>query len=281
MRSHDEYNKLNEWQLRTEPIVIHYRAAESDTSPMPQKQPFFSTADRITFIEKGTMDISVNMHPFSVDSGHILYTAKGSIILIDSESKDLELFSCALAVKPNGQMHPHHRVFLADQGLRVRIHHYFELLLPTPGCNPQPTMYLQQALLAEVFNAATLKETISHPTYGQRIYNSFIELAGEYAIGHRNVDFYAERLNISPSRLMKIVKSVSSRTVLQWIDLRTTLQAKSLLAYSDKTIAEIAYELGMDDANYFSRYFKHQTGMTPSAYRKGVESNTGYAPYSA
>jgi len=67
---------------------------------------------------------------------------------------------------------------------------------------------------------------------------------------------------------MKTVRRTSGRTVLEWIDLRTVMQAKALLSYSDRTVAEVGYEVGMEDANYFSRYFKRQTGLTPTEYRK-------------
>ena len=41
---------------------------------------------------------------------------------------------------------------------------------------------------------------------------------------------------------------------MQWINLRTVQQAKAMLRYSDKPVSEVAEAVGMDDANYFSRF---------------------------
>ncbi|MCI5647880.1 MAG: AraC family transcriptional regulator [Fusicatenibacter sp.] len=49
--------------------------------------------------------------------------------------------------------------------------------------------------------------------------------------------------------------------------------AASLLLYSNKTIAEIAFEVGMDDANYFSKVFKKYMGKSPQKYRTCIDRN--------
>ena len=46
------------------------------------------------------------------------------------------------------------------------------------------------------------------------------------------------------------------------------LEARSELVYTSKTISEIGYGLGFEDAAYFSRFFSRRSGMSPGAYRK-------------
>lgn len=247
--------------------LVFYRASDSSAVTLPLQKPFITSSDRLTYVTTGTIQVSVNMHPFELSGGQLLYTAKNSIVMIQHESSDLVFYSSLLTVTPMGNIHPHHCVFQTDDTLRQRLVHYFalmELMHDSPDHVVDP---LQQSMLADVFSGSHPVDVVSHPTRQQRIYNSFIELVAEHAFVDRTVAYYAERLNISPSRLMAIVKQVSGRTVLQWIDLRISLQAKALLAYSDKTIGEIGRLIGMPDANYFSRFFKRQTGMTPSRYR--------------
>lgn len=47
-------------------------------------------------------------------------------------------------------------------------------------------------------------------------------------------------------------------------------RAKFLLARTEKRIYEIAFEVGFQDIDYFTRVFKQNTGTTPSAYRRAM-----------
>lgn len=268
MNSSNSTISLNEREFLAEPAIVRYRRSEPGGMQLPQQRPFFTASDRLTVIDEGEIGISVNAHPFLLTAGQLLYTAKGSIVLISRESEDLELRSCRIDVAPNGQVHPHHRVFETDEGLRERLGHYLELIGIYGNGRPAATKPLQQALLVDIFGSGKVVETVSHPSHGQRLFNRFIELVGEQTAVRRDVEYYATRLHVSGSQLMKTVRRTSGRTVLEWIDLRTVMQAKALLSYSDRTVAEVGYEVGMEDANYFSRYFKRQTGLTPTEYRK-------------
>jgi AraC family transcriptional activator of pobA len=46
------------------------------------------------------------------------------------------------------------------------------------------------------------------------------------------------------------------------------MEARRYLAFSNLSIAEIGYELGFQDANYFTRFFRLHEKMTPAAFRK-------------
>jgi AraC-like DNA-binding protein len=49
---------------------------------------------------------------------------------------------------------------------------------------------------------------------------------------------------------------------------RVILEAKRLLYYTDKSAKEIAFELGFEDAAYFSNFFKKHTSLSPSLFKK-------------
>ena len=78
---------------------------------------------------------------------------------------------------------------------------------------------------------------------------------------------YARSLNISSSYLNECVKNTTGFPVSYHIQQRIILEAKRLLCYSDKTVKEIASELGYDDYPYFSRLFSKITRMTPLTFR--------------
>jgi AraC-like DNA-binding protein/mannose-6-phosphate isomerase-like protein (cupin superfamily) len=78
---------------------------------------------------------------------------------------------------------------------------------------------------------------------------------------------YAKTLNISTAYLNECVKNTSGHSVSYHIQQRIILEAKRLLYHSDKSVKEIASELGYEDAAYFSRMFNKVTGMTSLTFR--------------
>jgi AraC-like DNA-binding protein len=78
---------------------------------------------------------------------------------------------------------------------------------------------------------------------------------------------YAGSLNISTPYLNECVKTTTGYSVSWHIQQRVVLEAKRLLYHSDKSIKEIAGELGYDDYSYFTRLFVKVSGLTPVAFR--------------
>lgn len=78
---------------------------------------------------------------------------------------------------------------------------------------------------------------------------------------------YAEKLNISVGRLNKLVKSQTGLTLSAIIQERIIVEAKKELYLTNKTVKEIAIELGFDDPYYFSRLFKNVCAVAPEIYR--------------
>lgn len=81
---------------------------------------------------------------------------------------------------------------------------------------------------------------------------------------------YAETLNISSKTLAKITKNYFNKTITELISERIIIEAKRELYLTNKTIKEIAYELGYEDEYYFSRFFKTNAEISPQIYRETV-----------
>lgn len=86
----------------------------------------------------------------------------------------------------------------------------------------------------------------------------------------RQPSFYADQMGISPNNFSKICKQLFLKSPSTLIQERVILEAKKLIHLSYKSIKQIAVELNFDDENYFSRYFKKHTGVTPSSFRNNV-----------
>ena len=98
-------------------------------------------------------------------------------------------------------------------------------------------------------------------------YQEFRVLLERNFENEHQVNFYAEKLNLTPKKLSKIIKQNSGRTALENIHQRIILEAKRLIKYSDHSIKEIAFFLSFDDPSHFNKFFKKNTQLTPKEYR--------------
>ncbi|PVX48848.1 AraC family transcriptional regulator [Balneicella halophila] len=83
-----------------------------------------------------------------------------------------------------------------------------------------------------------------------------------------NVNYFAEKLDLSTNYFGDLIKHHTNKTASEIIQEKIISEAKNRLENTNKTIAEIGYELGFEYPTYFSRMFKKHIGQTPSQYRK-------------
>lgn len=81
---------------------------------------------------------------------------------------------------------------------------------------------------------------------------------------------YADFLNISPKALAKLSKAYFNKTLTDLIAERIIIEAKRELYLTNKSVKEIAGELGYQDEHYFSRFFKTNAEISPQLYRETV-----------
>jgi len=87
-----------------------------------------------------------------------------------------------------------------------------------------------------------------------------------------SVQFFADKLNVTPNYLSDTVKHYSGKSALTIIHDFIIEEAKNKLTNSNYTVSEISFQLGFEYPNYFSRLFKRKTKLSPSEYRKSVKS---------
>jgi AraC family transcriptional activator of pobA len=97
-----------------------------------------------------------------------------------------------------------------------------------------------------------------------RKFNLLVE--GHFRSQHA-VSYYAERLNKSPKTLSNLFALYNDMSPSQIIQERILIEARRLLSYTSKSAKEIAYELGFEDAAYFSAYFKKHMDLSPLEFR--------------
>lgn len=113
----------------------------------------------------------------------------------------------------------------------------------------------------------TKEQHVPNPPTRQTLYQ-FKRLVDQKFAECKQVNQYADLLNLSPSKLNSVCKNSLGKSAQAIIKERIVLEAKNLLYHTDKTVVEIALALQFSDTSNFIKFFKAHTSLTPQQYRK-------------
>lgn len=248
------------------------------------------------FLKKGSFEIDCNLNTYQVQERSLLVTVPGNILRIPSFSKegmeDIELVFAVLSKEFMGGLQvDFNQVFqdslrildnpciiLNDQQLQLS-EAFFQtarLVLASPLKNKRQMIsglisalsYLAEDIWSEQLSKARELPQGSDFRVNQ-ILERFLVLVSENYMEQRGMQFYADKLCLTPKYLSKLIKEASGRSGPEWIDAHVILESKNLLRYSGMSIKEIAYALHFPTTSVFHKYFKAHAGLTPSEYRCG------------
>ena len=89
--------------------------------------------------------------------------------------------------------------------------------------------------------------------------------------GLPTVRYCAEQLCLSPNYFGDLIKKETGKTAQEYIRIKLVEAAKNRILDPGKTISQVAYELGFQYPQHFSRLFKKTVGHTPNEYRSSME----------
>jgi AraC family transcriptional activator of pobA len=114
-------------------------------------------------------------------------------------------------------------------------------------------------------NSKSLSKNVN--LYTQQRLEEFLELLETHISRHKQVSYYADRLNLSPYQLNAITKTTLGKTCSELINEHIILESKRYLLATANQVNQLAYHLGYEDVSYFIRFFKKNTGYSPEAFR--------------
>ena len=139
----------------------------------------------------------------------------------------------------------------------------------------QNDVHVLRALLYEVLmllNRAYLQMNSTGEERGKESaithVSKFVNLVSAHSKEQHSVQYYADKLCITPNYLNEIITSTMGLSAKQYIQNKVMDEAKRLLVYTDFPISDIAFELCFSTVSYFIRSFRQHTGETPLMYRK-------------
>jgi len=120
--------------------------------------------------------------------------------------------------------------------------------------------YDRQFITRENVNKGTLEKF-------EELLNTYFSSEKPNLIGLPSVAYCAGELHFSPNYFGDLIKKETGKTAQEYIQNKIIDVAKEKVFQADKSISEIAYELGFKYPQHFIRLFKQRTGVTPREYR--------------
>lgn len=113
------------------------------------------------------------------------------------------------------------------------------------------------------------KNKLNEAIREKRVSQQFHSDLEKHCRQHRDIGFYADLASLTPKYFSTVIHQETGQTAAYWIHTRIVAEAKMLLhVRHDLSIQAIADMLGFDEQAAFSRYFKRETGMSPTEYRE-------------
>jgi AraC family transcriptional activator of pobA len=157
----------------------------------------------------------------------------------------------------------------------ARLKSIFEILLnllSEVDTDPELILAHLNSLLTEINRAyfSTDKSPADNKLSKYIHFKLFVE---DNLTDHTTIHEIAQKLALNPNGLYTIVKHYSGLSPKEFITNRLILEAKRRLYYAESSIKELAYDLGFNDPDYFSRLFKKVTGQTIATFVQDLSGN--------
>lgn len=165
--------------------------------------------------------------------------------------------------------HPHTQLSLDETLVMTQ---YLNLLKSRYEADAQAIIirFILSAFTLELNRIFTAREKSDRSKISRQedILWKFLTLLKQYHQEERTVNFYADKMCISPKHLSSVIKQMSHKTAHELIADFVTMTAKRLLKTTTMSIQEISDELNFANQSFFGKFFKQNTGQSPSAYRR-------------
>ncbi len=120
--------------------------------------------------------------------------------------------------------------------------------------------YDRQFTTREVANKNVLGEF-------ENLLDDYFESDKPQSIGLPSVGYFADKLHMSANYFGDLMKKETGKSALEHLHIKLIDKAKDKIFDPSKSISQIAYELGFQYPQHFSRMFKNETGFSPNEYR--------------
>ena len=248
--------------------------------------PFKVNTTTAVFCLKGSISGSINLEKYTLNAPGLLIILSNQILQHEQISDDFcghyiimsSRFLNSLTFEMNDRL-PVFRTIRENPVIPIEssdieyIMGYFSLLQQSIKMKDiSNRFYIAKHLIMALFYRLSnqyhkLPET-NKKTKQEILVDNFIKNVKIYYKEQRGMEFYADKINLTPKHLSKVIKETTGKSANNWIDSHVILEAKALLKSTNMTIQQISDELNFPSQSFFGKYFKRVVGMSPKEYEK-------------
>jgi len=240
----------------------------------------------IIIVTRGRGTFRLDGKPHIVRPGVVLFTTPGQVRQWETHALDgICLFFLDTFIKeflqdesfihrlPYFQAEPERAAAQLSPAAARRVRARLVAMRPELAADRRDSMPLLRAQLHEALvvlareYAATHRVSPRRPTHG--VVSRYLELVDRDATRRHRVADYAAELGVSAGHLNVLCGRYAGQSAKRYLGRALVTRARRMLLYTDESSARIAAALGFDDPGYFSRFFRRETGLTPTAFRSG------------
>ncbi|PZR26933.1 MAG: hypothetical protein DI535_12200 [Citrobacter freundii] len=282
------FQLLGEEVQRGAEFHIHYNDEPFLENPFPY--PFRSNNTGVILLLEGQLRMKINLESYVAEAGSIMILPSQQVLDIREVIKPVKTIGLAFTdeyARRNSlhvedinilryfSLHEMPVIPLAEPK-RNTVFHLLETMyrLNQPEgesgrYKDQKTFHYFNLLALEVIEAYRSEiEKIDIKTARRKeIIQSFLDLLSVHIREERSVQFYADKLFITPGHLSKLLKEASGSTARDVIEDAVVMEARNLLKDPSLSLAQIAEDLNFSDPSFFGKFFKKKMNMTPKTYR--------------
>jgi AraC family transcriptional regulator, transcriptional activator of pobA len=245
-----------------------------------QRKPYYF----FIFMIKGLTSHGVDLRQFDVKNNELLFILPNQIHQLPIRKQGTDYFKLGfdddcLSLLPKQYpflLNPYNNQkikFTASAAARLKsIFGILLQLLSSMDTNPELVLAHLNSLLTEIDIAYFYND--KNPANDKLSkYISFKQLIESNLTDQLSIKDIAEELALNTNSLYNIVKHYSGVSPKEFITNRLILEAKRRLYYSESSIKQLAFDLGFNDPEYFSRLFKKVTGKTITMFVQDLSGN--------
>ena len=258
--------------------------------PESMLKPFYSFGTGFIVCRSGGFDFMVGAEKYTAKAGDTVFVPDDKVFKVVESGEGLEIYVLLFQIDQikdvlgtslmSMQLYykfSNDSLYVWNTGHEEELIHYVHLVSSTQTAEEDGFAFYERKLLliSLTYNLCSIfqHKLLKNNTAGARqteVFLKLIQLVDEYHASERGVEFYADKLCLSPKYLSELSKSICGYTVQELVFKAIVREGKRLLATSNKTIQEISVDFNFPNQSSFGTFFKRHVGVSPQNYRNMI-----------
>jgi AraC family transcriptional regulator, transcriptional activator of pobA len=259
-----------------------------DTKGMPMHLPYRTAYYGFGLVLKGEGTIKINLEEYDVAKGTMIAISPEKIKQWLKRTEDLHTLTLfftkayytnylhnnkVLDSFPFFSYEASHCDHFTEKEISPIKQRLLEMRSQLNSSHPYKNVIIAHLLNIALFEYSVIYDSQKNneqkkTTRGKQLVDQFRNLVGKNFVEHKQLQYYADQLFITPKHLTESIKQETGKSAGVWIDEMLILEAKVLLQDRSLTVSEVSIRLNFPDQSTFGKFFKKMEGISPKVYKE-------------